>query len=71
MHSLDDLRLSIATLWDSFGSSDNILLATGINAVCIALGAAVWYSTTGFLAFVGAVFAIISALGILKWVIGQ
>lgn len=70
MHSLDDLRLSIANLWDSFGSSDNILLATGINAVFIALGAAVWYLTTGFLAFAGAVFAIISALGILKWVIG-
>lgn len=70
MHSLDDLRLSIANLWDSFGSSDNILLATGINAVCIALGAAVWYLTTGVLAFAGAVFAIISALGILKWVIG-
>lgn len=46
------------------------LAATVINVVCAAIGIGVWHFSTGVVAFAGAVFAILSALGILKWVMG-
>lgn len=46
------------------------LVATAINVACIALGVGIWAATSGLVAAAGAVFAILSFLGIVKWVVG-
>lgn len=70
MQSLDDLRLSIASLCGEFGSTSNIQLALAINIGLALVGVAVWYLSSGWVAFAGAVWAILNIIGPVKWVFG-
>lgn len=60
------LETSIAGLLEE-GRVDPIL-GTVINAGIIAIGTVVYIFTTGIPSYVGAFFAIMSAIGIVKWV---
>lgn len=68
MQPLDDLQLSVSNLWSEFGSTDNILAGLAINLSLALVGVLVWYTTTGWLSFAGAVWAILNVLGIVSWV---
>jgi hypothetical protein len=65
----EKLKSSVAGLIDT-GRVDPIL-GTIINAGIVAIGLVIFVFTTGALSYVGAFFAILSALGIFKWVLAQ
>lgn len=67
---LDQLQYVIGNLWDEFGSTESPLLGLTINLGLTAIGVLVYSQTTGVVAFLGAVWAILHVLAIGKWVIG-
>ena len=68
--SLDQLTTSVSNLWDEFGGTDNPLLGLGINLALALVGVGIWYVTTGWASYAGAVWAIINLSGIIAWVFG-
>lgn len=68
MQPLDDLQLSISNLWSEFGTTENILAGLAINIGLALVGVAVWYTSSGWISFAGAVWAILNVLGIVSWV---
>jgi len=64
------LQYSISNLIEDFGQTDSIGLGLVINLVMVGLGIVVWAAFSGLVAFVGAVFAIVHILAIVKWVLG-
>lgn len=63
---LNKLTYSIGNLWEDFGQSDSLLLATAVNVALGALGLAVYLVADGIVAFAGAVWAILHALAIVR-----
>lgn len=63
---LNTLTYAIRNLWEDFGQSDSLLLATAVNVALGALGLAVYLVVDGVVAFVGAVWAILHALAIIR-----
>jgi hypothetical protein len=64
------LRYSIQSLWSDFGNTDSVGLGLVINLGLAAVGVLIYASTSGWLQFAGAVWAILNVLGIVKWVFG-
>jgi len=65
---LDKLTYSITNLWDEIGRTDNILFGLVVNVGLALLGVAIYVGTSGILSFLGAAWAMLNALGILRWV---
>jgi len=65
--SLGQLKFALSNLIDRANTSPKA--ATIINLACAGLGALVWHTFSGVVAFAGAVFAIVSLWGIVKWVL--
>lgn len=63
------IRYSVTNLWDEFGHTEHLGLALVVNCGLAALGALVWWRTSGIVAFVGFVWMLINLLGVVKWVI--
>lgn len=66
MGRLDRLKHSLGNLTGMASASPGV--ATCINLTCVLIGVGVWHFTTGALSWIGGVYAILSALGIIKWV---
>lgn len=66
---MNQLKYSITNLWDEFGRADSPLIGFLVNGLMIALGIGVYVALSGLAAYVGAVFAILNGLAILKWVL--
>jgi len=66
-----NLQVSITNLWDKLGQSQNILVGLAINLLLALTGVAVvlWFSNP-VISAVGAGWAAINLLGIIKWVFG-
>lgn len=62
------LKYSVSNLWDSFGRTDNARLGAIINLSMIALGVIVYFATTGWLSYVGVVWAIFNSYPLIQWV---
>lgn len=67
---LASIRYSIGNLWDEFGSTDAPLLGLVVNLGLAAIGVLVYSQASGAVAFVGAAWAILNVLGVVKWVFG-
>jgi hypothetical protein len=68
--SVAGLRYSIQNLWSDFGNTDSVSLGLVINLGLAAIGVLIYAFGSGWVAFVGAVWAILNVLGIVKWVFG-
>lgn len=66
---LGRLRYSITNLWDMWGRIDSVALGLAINVALALVGVVVYLTTSGWLAFAGAVWAMLNFLGPLKWVL--
>lgn len=64
------LRYSVQNLWSDFGNTDSVGLGLVINLGLAAVGVLIYAFGSGWVAFVGAVWAILNVLGIVKWVFG-
>lgn len=67
---LSDLKFSIQTLWERFGNVDSMVVGTIINLLLASLGILVFVATTGWLSYLGVVWAIMNLLPIVQWVLG-
>jgi len=65
----DSLRSQLGTMLATLGRTDDYALGLTINAITIALGLGVYAWTSGWLAYAGAVFAILGVLGIVSGVL--
>ena len=66
----NQLKYSIGNLLEEWANTDNPILGLVINLGMAAIGVVVWYFTSGIVAFAGGVWAILSILAIVKWVLG-
>jgi len=62
------LKFVIGNLMDKARATPG--LATLINLTTALIGVGIWYAFDGWIAFAGIVYAILSLLGIVKWVFG-
>jgi len=69
MLGLENLKLSISNLFDEFGSADT-QLAIVINLGLASIGVVLWLVASGWLAWVGAIWATLNVLPVVQWVIG-
>lgn len=53
---------------ENLGRTDNPWLGLFVNLTLAATGVAIYYHTTGLVAYAGAVWALINLFGIIKWV---
>lgn len=65
---LTSLKYSVGNLWDDFGSTSSPVFGLVINGGLAAIGVLVYLETTGVLAAIGLVWAILNALGVIQWV---
>jgi hypothetical protein len=66
-----NLKLSLSTLREKFGSSDNPLFGMAVNLLLASPGiAAVVFLSNPIFQFIGVVWAFINILPILSWVFG-
>jgi len=68
--TLAKLRYAITNLWDRFGQQEQIGIALAANLLFTVFGILLYIGTDGLLAFIGAVWAILHVLAILKWAVG-
>lgn len=64
------LRYSVGNLFENFGSTSSPMLGLVVNLGLAAIGLLVYWQTTGIVAFVAGVWAILNALGVVQWVMG-
>jgi hypothetical protein len=68
--SLGKLKFAITNLWDRFGQQDQIGVALAINMLFTVFGILVYIWAEGWIAFIGAVWAILHVIAVVKWFIG-
>lgn len=64
----ENLRVSITNLWDEFGRADSPIVGFGLNTLLALVGVSVYLAFTGWVSYVGGVWAILHVLSIIKWV---
>jgi len=68
--TLAKLRYSITNLWEDYGRQEQIGIAFAVNVGLTIIGTAIYATADGWIAFAGAVWAILHVLAIIKWVVG-
>jgi len=66
---LGQLRYSISNLLDDFGHTDSLGFGTVINSSMVLAGVGVYVGLSGWLSYVGAVWALVHVVAIVKGVI--
>lgn len=65
----ENLRLSVLNLWDEFGKADDPRVGVVVNCLAAAAGVALWSVSTGWVSYVGVVWALLNIFPVVEWVI--
>jgi len=66
---LGQVRYSVSNLLDEFGHTDSLGFGAVVNTAMVLLGAGVYWGLSGWVSYVGAVWALIHVVAIVKGVI--
>lgn len=69
MSKLANLRQAVRNLVYEFGSTNNWIVGLTVNVAGMLVGLGVWYAGHGWVAFLGAAWAILHMLAIGKWAV--